>query len=31
MWIEDAGHMLHFEQPAALARAIEEFLGIPAT
>lgn len=23
--IEDAGHMLHFEQPAALARAIEGF------
>lgn len=24
--IEDAGHMLHFEAPAALARAIEQFL-----
>jgi pimeloyl-ACP methyl ester carboxylesterase len=30
-WIADAGHMLHFEQPAALARAIEEFLSKPAT
>ena len=26
-WIEDAGHMLHFEQPAAVARTIEAFLG----
>lgn len=26
-WIEDAGHMLHLEQPAALARTIETFLG----
>ena len=25
-WIEDSGHMLHFEQPAALAALIEEFL-----
>lgn len=25
-WIEDAGHMLHFEQPAALAALLEEFL-----
>lgn len=25
-WIEDAGHMLHFEQPAAVAAAIEAFL-----
>jgi pimeloyl-ACP methyl ester carboxylesterase len=24
-WIENAGHMLHLEQPAALAQAIEEF------
>ena len=24
--IEDAGHMIHFEQPAALARRIEDFL-----
>ena len=30
-WIKDAGHMLHFEQPALLARTIEEFLGNPAT
>ena len=30
-WIEVAGHMLHFEQPAALARTIEEFLSNPAT
>lgn len=25
-WIEDSGHMLHFEQPAALAAVIEDFL-----
>ena len=25
-WIEESGHMLHFEQPAAVAQAIEEFL-----
>jgi pimeloyl-ACP methyl ester carboxylesterase len=25
-WIEEAGHMLHFEQPRHLARRIEEFL-----
>lgn len=30
-WIEGAGHMLHFEQPALLARTIEKFLGNPAT
>jgi len=30
-WIEDAGHMLHFERPAALARLIEEFLSKPST
>ncbi len=24
--IDDAGHMLHFESPAALAAAIEDFL-----
>ncbi|MDH3350818.1 MAG: alpha/beta hydrolase [Gammaproteobacteria bacterium] len=30
-WIDDAGHMLHFEQPAALARIIEEFLSKPST
>lgn len=30
-WIDDAGHMLHFEQPAALARVIEEFLVKPST
>lgn len=30
-WIEDAGHMLHFEQPAELARIIEEFLANPST
>jgi pimeloyl-ACP methyl ester carboxylesterase len=27
-WIEDSGHMLHFEQPAQLAHIIEDFLGI---
>jgi pimeloyl-ACP methyl ester carboxylesterase len=25
-WIEDSGHMLHFEQPAALAAVLEDFL-----
>jgi pimeloyl-ACP methyl ester carboxylesterase len=25
--VDDAGHMIHFEAPAALARAIESFLG----
>lgn len=25
-WIEDSGHMLHFEQPTALAALIEDFL-----
>jgi pimeloyl-ACP methyl ester carboxylesterase len=25
-WLEDSGHMLHFEQPAALAALIEDFL-----
>jgi len=30
-WIENSGHVLHFEQPAALARVIEEFLGKPST
>ena len=25
-WIEAAGHMLHFEQPAAVAQAIEDFI-----
>lgn len=30
-WIEGSGHMLHFEQPAALARLIEEFLLKPIT
>jgi pimeloyl-ACP methyl ester carboxylesterase len=25
-WVEDAGHMLHHDQPAAVARLIEEFL-----
>ena len=30
-WIDDSGHMLHFEQPAALARLIEEFLIKPIT
>ncbi len=27
LWIEDAGHMMHHDQPAAVARLIEEFLG----
>lgn len=31
VWIDDAGHMLHFEQPRRLAREIEEFLLKPAT
>jgi pimeloyl-ACP methyl ester carboxylesterase len=30
-WIDDSGHMLHFEQPAVLARLIEEFLLKPTT
>lgn len=30
-WIDDSGHMLHFEQPAILARLIEEFLLKPTT
>jgi pimeloyl-ACP methyl ester carboxylesterase len=30
-WIEDAGHMLHFEQARQLANEIEEFLAKPAT
>jgi pimeloyl-ACP methyl ester carboxylesterase len=30
-WIEDCGHMLHFDQPAVLARLIEEFLTKPST
>jgi len=30
-WIEDAGHMLHFEQARQLANEIEEFLLKPAT
>ena len=29
--VEDAGHMLHFEQPAALAGLIEKFLAKPGT
>ena len=31
VWIEDAGHMLHFEKAAALAEVIEEFLTKPST
>lgn len=31
MWIDDAGHMMHHDQPAAVARLIEEFLDPPAT
>ncbi len=31
VWIENSGHMLHFEQPVALARSIEEFLRKPST
>ena len=30
-WIENSGHMLHFEQPVALAAIIEEFLAKPST
>jgi pimeloyl-ACP methyl ester carboxylesterase len=30
-WIDDSGHMLHFEQPAVLARLIEEFFLKPIT
>jgi pimeloyl-ACP methyl ester carboxylesterase len=30
-WIEESGHMLHFEQPMALARVIEKFLTKPST
>ena len=30
-WVEDAGHMLHFEQPGALAGVIEKFLAKPST
>jgi len=30
-WIEQAGHMLHFEQPGQLAREIEKFLVKPVT
>ncbi len=30
-WVEEAGHMLHFEQPCQLAREIEEFLVKPVT
>ncbi len=26
-WVEDAGHMMHHDQPAAVARLIEDFLG----
>ncbi|MDH3373610.1 MAG: alpha/beta hydrolase [Gammaproteobacteria bacterium] len=29
--IDQAGHMLHFEQPAAVARLIEEFFAKPST
>jgi len=25
--VQDAGHMLHHDQPGALARVLEEFLG----
>jgi pimeloyl-ACP methyl ester carboxylesterase len=25
-WIEDAGHMMHHDQPVAVARLIEEFI-----
>lgn len=31
VWIEDSGHMLHFEQPRVLAHEIEEFLMKPST
>lgn len=30
LWIENAGHMMHHDQPTAVARVIEEFLGAPA-
>jgi pimeloyl-ACP methyl ester carboxylesterase len=30
-WVDDSGHMLHFEQPAVLAQLIEEFLLKPST
>ncbi len=30
-WIEDAGHMLHFERPGELAAVIEEFLSSTGT
>jgi pimeloyl-ACP methyl ester carboxylesterase len=30
-WIEDAGHMLHFERPGELATIIEEFLSSTGT
>jgi pimeloyl-ACP methyl ester carboxylesterase len=30
-WVEEAGHMLHFEQPGQLAHEIEEFLVKPVT
>lgn len=26
-WVEDAGHMMHHDQPAAVARLVEDFLG----
>ncbi len=25
-WVKDAGHMLHHDQPAAVARLIEDFI-----
>lgn len=31
VWIDDAGHMPHLEQPAALAGAIERFLAGPSS
>ena len=30
-WVEEAGHMLHFEQPGQIAHKIEEFLVKPVT
>ena len=30
-WIEDSGHMLHLEQPTALAAVLEEFLVNPSS
>jgi len=30
-WVEEAGHMLHFEQPGQVAHEIEEFLVKPVT